>query len=72
MAKRTIRQRIIAGLEARGEKLVKRTGRSDVYTCPLPGKYYYVGKIDSLRCGSNKVNSIPVDGIKATLLKEQV
>lgn len=76
MAKRTIRQRIIAGLEARGEKLVKRTAKRDVYTCTREvndGRtvYFYVGHIDSLRIGTTVESSVPT-ALKAKILQEQV
>lgn len=70
--KRTIRERIIAGLETRGEKLVKRTAKSDVYTCTPFNCFYYVGKINSLRRGPNKVSSIALPGLTAAILKEQI
>lgn len=70
--KRTIRERIIAGLLAEGAQRTKRTSKSDVFLHPdFPGKNLYVGAIDSLRIGRTKDASVPAERLKAKLLEAQ-
>ncbi len=67
--KSTLEQCLMAGLAARGEKLVKTTSRFRVFTrmkslagsVPTDGQtFFYVGSSGALRCGSTAGNSRPV------------
>ena len=74
MAKRTQKQRIIAGILANGGKEVttKATRKSTVFTYPNLDGFLYVGNVGSLRNGKTKVTSIPFDRLKAKFLAEQL
>ena len=68
MAK-TLRERFIEALKARGEIEVPRWSNKSVVFTRKEGGYYYIGKSGSLRFGSNKVSSIPCSSkFKAALL----
>lgn len=71
----TLRERFIAALTLRGEKLVKSTPKSLVYTAtrmrPGCGRdlYFYIGKSGSIRLGETKAKSVPLsDRNRAILL----
>ena len=59
---KTLREKYIAGLTARGFKEVKRTSKWVVFEHHIlpSGDFYYVGKSGSLRTGTTIATSIPV------------
>jgi hypothetical protein len=60
--KTTIRERLIAELEARGEREVRRTKKYIVYSMsPAPGLFFYIGKSGAFRQGPTIKRSLPVD-----------
>lgn len=68
MIMKTLQERYIEALIARGEKEVKLTAKRIVYS-RAKGGYYYLGKSGSLRVGSTSMGSIPVNSkFKAMLL----
>lgn len=73
MAKKTIREQIIAALEARGLKPITnaRTTKYIVFQHPnLDGRFLYVGAGGALRTGKTIADSIPADRFKQQLLAE--
>lgn len=73
MPAKTLRERLIIALEARGcvEVDGKRTHLSVVFT--YPGKedqFIYIGSAGSFRVGRTKASSIPFDRLKDKLLQE--
>ena len=57
MAK-TLQERFIEALKAKGETLVKRTHKKIVYS-RAEGGYWYLGSRGSIRIGRNLATSIP-------------
>jgi hypothetical protein len=70
MAK-TQKQRILAGIVAKGGKEVKVTSKSVVMTYPGLDGFMYVGNNGSMRIGKTKGTSIPWNKQKAKFLAEQ-
>lgn len=73
----TMKEAFTRALEARGETLVKRTFRYDVWsrkssgTHKGTGLHYYVGRSGSLRVGPTVQGSVPCnEAFKAILLEE--
>lgn len=67
MPKRTLMQKYIAGLVAKGEHVVKNTPRYAVFTRNAGG-YYYVGTAGAVRAGPTRANSRPC----STAFKQQL
>lgn len=55
---KTLRERFVAALLKRGEKAVKETTKTIVFS-RKEGGFYYIGKSGSLRYGPTKTASIP-------------
>lgn len=69
---RTLRQRLIAALEARKAEKVKETNATITYRLDAyPDVFIYVGRSNSLRMGKTLKDSFPANRLKDTLLKEQ-
>lgn len=79
MAKRTLQQRFVSALLARGETEVKRTSRYVVLTDQLTTRsgpdnpfYFYVGRSGGLRQGRTVALSFPVsEKFKSSLLASE-
>lgn len=72
MAKRTLKERMIAAILANGGKQVKVSTKTVIMTLPtLPDTFLYLGNSGSLRVGKTKTTSIPYDRLKAKLLASQ-
>lgn len=56
---KTLRERFIEALQARGETEVKRLTGCIVYT-RQQGGFYFLGSSGSIRVGTNRTTSIPV------------
>lgn len=71
MPKRTIQQKLIAGLVARGSAEVSKSGRGVVKLThhETPNVYYFVGSAGSLRRGRSFATSRTMDALKARLLE---
>lgn len=67
---KTLKDRFVAALEARGEKKVKETFKYAVYS-RAAGGFYYVGRSGALRVGNTVGGSVPVNNkVKAIMLGE--
>jgi hypothetical protein len=67
---KTLREKFIEALIARGERKTHELTSSIVFT-RKEGGYYYVGRSGSLRYGSSRTNSVPCSSKwKAMLLIE--
>lgn len=67
---KTMREKFITALEARGERQVASKSRKFVILTRAAGGHYYVGKSGSLRVGATVAGSIPSsDAFKAKLLE---
>ena len=72
MAKRTLKERMIAAILADGGKQVKVSPKTVIMTMPsIPDRFLYLGNAGSLRIGKTKTTSIPHDKLKAKLLASQ-
>lgn len=69
---KTLHDRFLAALKARGCSRIDGTSRHAVMDWPeRPGMKFFVGRAGSLRCGRTLRESIPcTDYFKAQLLKE--
>lgn len=69
MAK-TLREKFIIALTARGEKEVKRTSKYIVFSRQYGG-FYYLGSSGAIRFGATSTGSIPVnESLKNMMLEE--
>lgn len=65
MSARTIHDRLVEALTKLGGVKVKTNPKTTVWTVPTHDKFFYLGRVNSLRYGATLQASIPVDRLKA-------